>query len=88
MSKILKKMGLKKELNIKDKSQEEVGAELIITVFENLYLAEKEVNEFLADVSGMSLDEFENLEIEKVMEIISEFKNTSGISSFLKSASQ
>lgn len=88
MSKILKKMGLKKELNIKDKGQTEVGAELIITVFENLYLAEDEVNLFFADLVGMSIDEFKELEFEKVIEIIAEFKNISGISSFLKSASQ
>ena len=88
MSKILKKMGLKKELSIKDKSQEEVGAELILSIFENLYLVETEVNEFLADLTGKTVAEFEELGFEEVMEIINEFKNMSGISSFLKSASQ
>jgi hypothetical protein len=88
MSKILKKMGLKKELNIKDKSQEEVGAELIITVFENLHLAEEELNVFLADLTGKTVSEFEELGFEEVIGIIEELKNMSGISSFLKSASQ
>lgn len=89
VSKIIKKMGIKKELNLAEKkTQVETGAELIITIFENLHLAEDEVNMFLADLSGMTKEEFENLEIEKVIEIINEFKNTSGIASFLKSANQ
>ena len=87
MSKILKKMGLKKELDLKDKSQMEIGVELFVTVFENLYRAEEEVNIFLADMSGMKKEEFDELEIDKIMEIIAEFKDMIGMKSFLGAAS-
>jgi hypothetical protein len=93
MSKILKKMNLKNELKVaeegkKIKTQEQIGLELILAVFENLHLAQGEVNEFLSDLVGMSVEEFEQLEIEKVFEIIEEFKAMPGISSFLKRANQ
>lgn len=86
MSKILKKMNLKVDAN--DKTQQQVGAELILSVFENLHMAEIEVNELLADLSGMTANEFSELPIEKTMEIIKEFKNISGLASFFKSANQ
>lgn len=88
LSKILKKMNMKKELDLKDKTQEEVGAEMIITIFENLHMAEDEVGEFLGSLANMTKKEFSELEMDKVMEIISEFKEMSGIASFLKSASR
>jgi hypothetical protein len=87
MSKILKKMNLK--INADEaKTQKQVGAELILSVFENLHLAEFEVNEFLADMAGIKIEEFEELPFEKTMEIVKEFKNIAGLSSFLKQANQ
>lgn len=99
MSKILKKMGLKintKE-TIKDqsgneilstKTQEQMGAELILSVFENIHLAEQEVNEFLADLASLTSEEFSKLPIEKTFEIIKELKNIPGLAGFLKQANQ
>jgi hypothetical protein len=84
MSKILKKMCLK--FDVKDKTQEQVGAEIIITAFENLHLAENEVNEFFADLCKMTVKEFEELEIEETLKIINEFKQTPGINNFFKQA--
>jgi predicted transcriptional regulator len=86
MSKILKKMGLK--INTENATQKQAGADLILSVFENLHLAEKEVKEFLADLMGMSSTEFAELPFERVFEIIKDFKQMSGIESFLKSANQ
>jgi hypothetical protein len=97
MSKILKKMGLKvdttfKEIDstgkeiTKDKSQQQVGAELILSVFENIHMAELEVNEFLADLAGMKAAEFAELPIEQTMEIMAEFKQIPGLASFFKTA--
>jgi len=88
MSKILKKMGIKKEIDLKDKTQVETGVELIITIFENLYRAEDEVNIFLADLLRVTKEEFEEFEIDKIMDIIEEFKEIIGITSFLRSANQ
>ena len=86
MSKILKKINIK--IDAKDKTQQELGAELIKSVLENLHLAEEEVNEFLSDMAGMEVEEFEELEIDKTLEIIKEFKNLKGINDFLSRAGQ
>jgi hypothetical protein len=87
MSKILKKMNLKINADA-GKTQQQVGAELILTVFENLHLAEFEVNDFLSDMAKITVEEFEELPFEKTMEIVKEFKSIAGLSSFLKQANQ
>ena len=87
MSKILKQMGLKVDAG-EGKTQQQVGAELILSVFENIHLAENEVSEFLAELSGMKAEEFAELPIEKTMEIMTEFKQIPGLASFFKSASR
>jgi hypothetical protein len=87
MSKILKKMGLKIDAD-KEKTQVQLGAEVILSIFENIHLAENEVNEFLADLCGMKTEEFSELPIEKTMEIIKEFKQIQGVLNFLKLANQ
>lgn len=100
MSKILKKMGLKINIEgekvidengkeeIKIKSQKQMGLEFVLTVFENLHLAENEVNEFLSDMANMTVEEFEKLPVAKTLEIIKEFKRIDGLSDFFQSASQ
>ena len=87
MSKVLKKMNLKINAD-EGKTQQQVGAELILSVFENLHLAEIEVNEFLSDMANLTVKEFEELPFEKTMEIIKEFKSIAGLSSFFKQANQ
>ena len=89
MSKILKKMGIKVAAETdegKEKSQNQMGAELIVTVLENIHLAEFEVNEFLGDLSGMTGDEFSKLSISDAFKIIKEFKELPGVSDFLQQA--
>lgn len=87
MSKILKKMNLKINAD-EGKTQRQVGAELILSAFENLHFAEFEVNEFFADMANLTVKEFEELPFEKSMEILKEFKSIAGLSSFLKQANQ
>ena len=87
MSKILKKMNLKINAD-EGKSQKQVGAELILSVFENLHLAENDVNEFLSGMANLTVSEFEELPFEKTLEVIKEFKSIAGLSSFLKQANQ
>jgi hypothetical protein len=86
ISKILKKINIK--IDAEGKSQVQFGAELILTAFENLHLAEYEVNEFFGSLTGMTANEFSELEFEKTLEIIKEFKEISGIENFFKSAGQ
>lgn len=83
-SKILSKMGLK--FDVKDKTKEELGAELIMQFIENLWKAEDEVNDFLGSMVGITAEEFKNLPIEESTEIMNEFKNLPNISSFLSQA--
>ena len=86
MSKILKKMNLKLEIN--GKTQEQIGGELILMIGENLHLAEKEVNEFMGDLVGMTEKEFAELPIEETLKHMNEFKSMPGIKDFFKSAGQ
>ena len=84
MSKILKKMGLK--LNIEKKTQAQLGAELIFSIMENLYLAQDEVNDFLGNLVGLKADEFGVLPIEDSMNIMTMFKEQPGLASFFNFA--
>lgn len=85
MSKILKKMDLKFTVE-EGISQTEMGVKIIKTIIENLYLAQDEVNAFLAGLVDIPVDEFNDLPIEDTLEIIKLFKEQKGLSSFLKLA--
>lgn len=91
MSKILKKMNLKVDLvdaEGKAKNQQQIGADFILSIFENIHTAEKEINDFLANLSGMTPQEFSELPIEKTIEIFDEFKKLPGLSNFFRLASR
>lgn len=85
MSKILKKMGLKFDID-SEMTQTQAGAEIIVKVFENLYLAQTEVNDFLGDLVGISGEEFNKLPFIEAQKHINDFRNLSGIVDFFKSA--
>lgn len=85
MSKILKKMDLKIKIPA-DATPTEIGILLFQKIFENVHLAETEVNSFLADLVGMSPEEFGNLPLEDTLEIFRLFKEQKGFSNFLKLA--
>lgn len=84
MSKILNKIDIKIEAD--EKSQTQLGAEIILQLGENLYLVEDEVNEFLGSVFGMSKKEFAGLPIPKTIEYMKKFKEIEGINEFFKLA--
>lgn len=89
MSRILKKIDIKNKLgDLSDKSQEDVGAAMILAIIENLGAAEKEINEFMGDLVGLTGEEFGALPIAKSMEYFAEFKDQPGIKDFFKSAGQ
>lgn len=85
MSKILKKMNIKIDVNDKT-TQQQMGVQMIQKVAENLHLAETEVNAFLAELVGIHPTEFSELPIEKTFEIISLFKEQKGLANFLQLA--
>ncbi|ALY08072.1 hypothetical protein BhaS171_00016 [Bacillus phage vB_BhaS-171] len=85
MSKILKKMDLKLDVNDKT-TQMEMGVHLIQKLGENLHLAEDEVNAFLSEMVGITPEQFAELPIEDTFEIIKLFKEQKGLSNFLSLA--
>lgn len=85
MSKILKKMNIKVDVNEKT-TQQQLGVQMIQKIAENLHLAENEVNAFLAELVGIEANQFSELPIEETFEIISLFKEQKGLSNFLQLA--
>ncbi|WP_332632028.1 hypothetical protein [Halalkalibacter flavus] len=85
MSKILKKLNVKLDVNEKI-TQKQMGAQMIQRVVENLHLAEGEVNAFLAELVGIDAKEFAELPIEDTLQIIALFKEQKGLASFLSAA--
>jgi hypothetical protein len=86
VSKILKKMNLKIELE--GKTKEQLGAELMMEAFENLHLAETEVNEFLGGLVGLSGSEFGVLPLDESFEIMNQFKELPGVGTLFQRAGQ
>jgi len=96
MSRILSKMEINVEAETTEivdgeavkvkKSQEQVGAETILAIGENLYKAEKEVNEFMAGLIGVPTKDFAELPIGKVFDYFEEFKKLPGVEDFFKRA--
>lgn len=85
MSKILKKMGLKPQIN-DGESVEQVGLGILLLVFENLHMAQDEVNDFMGSLVGITGDEFGKLPFDEGSKHLEEFKNKPGIVNFFKSA--
>ncbi len=86
MSKILKKMDLK--LDTEGKTQNQLGADMLLMIGENLHLAEKEVNDFMGSLTGMTGKEFSELSISESLKHLQEFNDMPGIANFLKLAGQ
>jgi len=84
MSRILRKMNLKLDFN--DKSQDQMGGELILAIAGSLDLAEDEISEFIADLSGITAEEFKALPISESIKLINEFKAITGLKGFFEQA--
>lgn len=87
VSRILKKMQIKPNFSA-DHTQESLGAEIIIKFFENLGDAEEEVTSFLADLKGMSKEDFQKLSFEESAKVLQEFKEMPGLKGFLDSVTK
>jgi hypothetical protein len=101
MSRILKKINLKEALKeaiagatsakdriAKDQNQTRLGVDLVMLAFENLHLAEDEVNAFLADLAGLKPAEFAELEFEAALAILDQLKGQKAFASFLQQAAK
>ena len=84
-SRIIKKMNLEIEVKAGD-TQEQVGARLVLSVFENLHLAQKEVNDFLGSMIGISGKTFGELPLSEYLAYLQKFKEIEGLANFLEQA--
>lgn len=80
MSKILKKINV--DLDVEDKTQEQMGADLILQISENLYIVEDEINELIGDLIGMTGEEFSELDLLDTVKYFEEFKKLPGVEDF------
>jgi len=82
VSKILKKLNLDMDFN--KKTQEQIGGELLLSLFGNLYLAEEETGEFLGGLVGLTSQEFNDLPLADSIKIIKQVKDIPEIANFFK----
>ena len=83
MSKIIKKLNI----DIKEtKDQTKLGMEIMKNIFENMYLAENEINEFISDITGYTKEKVQELSLVEYKEILIALKNKEGINDFFKGA--
>jgi hypothetical protein len=81
LSLIIDKMGIAKDIkNIDKPTNEEVGKELIMLLITNLYKAENEIYEFIADYKKITKEEAEELD---VIPVFKELLNIEGMKDFL-----
>jgi hypothetical protein len=83
MSRILKKIDLKLDASV---SEAEFGLNLMKGIAENLHIAEKEVNEFLGDLIGVSGEEYSNLPLTVSNVVLAELKGNEDLKSFFTMA--
>ena len=86
VSRLLKKMDL--NLDFKGKDQEQLGGELLMSLFENLHMAEQETSEFFGGLVGITAEDFLNLPIDEAIGIIKLLMSQPGIADFFKRAGQ
>ena len=77
----------KEEKERKEKLAEEMGADFGATAIVNLYMAEAEIYELLASLTGLSISEVIKMQIDDVIKMFTEFGKSAGsLVSFFKSA--
>lgn len=94
VSKILKRIGLKKEVSAlatyldEGQSKEDLvmnlGIEFFAMIIENIHMAEKEVFDFLGDLIGISAEEYAERDIDLIIDDIEELKNSEDLLGFFK----
>jgi hypothetical protein len=93
ISKIAKKIEIHKLIKIpnieemqeidKENAKKQIGIDLFLLVFENIYLAEKEVMELISNLTGLNNIEIDALSFKELKEIISSIFKSEELVSFL-----
>lgn len=85
VSKIIKKMNLDFTIS-EGMSQHEAGTLVIKHMAENMHMAEAEITDFMADLVGMSAEDYAKLPLIDTMKYFEELKEQEDIKSFLSFA--
>ena len=98
VSKIMKKIGLKKEVSAlttyleEGQSKEDLvmnlGVEFFAMIIENIHMAEKEIFDFLGDLIGMNAEEYSERDLDLIIDDIEALKNSEDIMGFFKKVSR
>ena len=90
MSRILKAMKLSvMDIKFDDTTtQTQAGIEIMKMAFENLHLAEDEVSSFIANLAGITKEEFLQLPLEDGLSLVMQLKDQKGFTNFLDSAAK
>lgn len=86
MSVILEKLNLK--MDFKGKDQDQIGGELILAIGANIYKAEDEISELIGRLAGISKEEFLDLPLDELVNLLKQLTNIKGIKDFFNSAGQ
>lgn len=92
---IIRKLDLKKNIGSiltplvqggkkQDKLAEEVGFNLILTIFEYMDQAEDEITEFFASIAEVSPEEFRQMDLMQLGQFIDDLRQQSGIVDFFQ----
>ena len=66
-------------IKLKGKEKNQLGFEILYSVFRKLHKAKKEVNAFLADLTGLTVKEIEKLPIKEYSKLIKKLKELNGL---------
>lgn len=98
VSKIMRKIGLKKEVSAlttyleEGQSKEDMvmnlGVEFFAMIIENIHMAEKEIFDFLGDLIGMSAEEYGERDLDLIIDDIEALKNSEDLMGFFKKVSK
>lgn len=90
LSAIVDKMGLDEDIKEilsarkkKSFNDEEMGEKLIFSIVKKMYKARAEITQLLADISGKSIKDVENLQLKETIELIKKLLQEEGVLSFL-----
>jgi acyl-CoA reductase-like NAD-dependent aldehyde dehydrogenase len=90
LSAIVDKMGLDEDIKEilsarkkKNFNDEEMGEKLIFSIVKKMYKARAEITQLLADISGKTIKDVENLQLKETIELIKKLLQEEGVLSFL-----
>jgi CheY-specific phosphatase CheX len=68
LSKVVSKMNL--AIDLKDKSQTEIGVDIVFGILSNVHKAEKEFYELLSSLSGKTVDTIADMELNELKDAL------------------